>query len=99
MVRYRVVNLHLYRSEINQSTQGQGAIREHSESAQRALREHLESTQSIQIRFIQSEPLNTVSCLETDYKRKVTNPVIALMEKVCGERGLTLLQLTGAILK
>ena len=37
--------------------------------------------------------------LDSDYKRKVTDPVINIMEKVCEERTISMLQLTGAILK
>ena len=37
--------------------------------------------------------------LDADYKRKVTDPVINLMEKICDERNLNMLQLSGAILK
>ena len=37
--------------------------------------------------------------LDSDHKRKVTNSVIKVMEKVCEERTMSMLQLTGAILK
>ena len=37
--------------------------------------------------------------LDEDYKRKVTDPILTLMKEVAEERGLTLKQMAGAVLK
>ena len=39
------------------------------------------------------------SFLDEDYKRKVTDPVLAQMKEIAEERGLTLKQMAGAVLK